>query len=295
MRLVQTLILIVLFLVGFKSLAQDSIPEKEARFSQRQKFIIAGLTAQQAASVYFEYKWWWENNYHPFHHENDGGFNNYSLGIDKVGHFYTSYMFSNLLYELMKWGKFSEKSSEWVSVVLPFAWALSIELGDGFSKYAFSSQDLLANSIGIAYAVAQRKVPVLKNFTFKYSYFPSDYFRERNMQGWSLVSDYDGHIYWLSADMHGLLPKKLKPFWPKYINLAAGYGLQNFRPLDLNADKTILNREFHIGLDFNLNSIPAKKQGWKTFFKMADHYHLPAPGFSKVGSDEWQFKALLLR
>lgn len=295
MRLVQTLILIVFFIVSFKSLAQDSIPVKEARFSQRQKFIIAGLTAQQAASVYFEYKWWWENNYHPFHHENDGGFNNYSLGIDKVGHFYTSYMFSNLLYELMMWGKFSEKSSEWVSVVLPFAWALSIELGDGFSKYAFSSQDLLANSLGIAYAVAQRKVPVLKKFTFKYSYFPSDYFRVRDMKGWSLVSDYDGHIYWLSADVYGLLPKRFKPFWPKYINLAAGYGLQNFRPLDPFTDGPLLKREFHFGLDFNLNSIPAKKQGWKTFLKMADHYHLPAPGFSKVGSDNWQFKTILLR
>lgn len=296
MRLVQTVLLFFILLLQLNFCrAQDSLPRAEPKFSQRQKLIIAGLTAQQAASVYLEYKWWWENNYHPLHHENDGGFNNYSLGIDKVGHFYTSYMYSNLLYELMQWGKFSKKSSDWVSVILPFAWALSIELGDGFSKYAFSSHDLLANSIGIAYALAERKVKVLENFKFKYSYYPSKYFLDKNMKGWSLVSDYDGHIYWLSIDIYGLLPIKLKPYWPKYINIAGGYGMFNFRPLEPFTEGPPHRREFHIGLDFNLNRLPAKKQGWKTFLKMADHYHLPAPGFSKVSPDNWQFRALILR
>ncbi len=295
MRLVQTVLFCISFFLSQTIWAQDSLALNEPKFSQRQKAIVLGLAAQQAASVYFEYKWWWENNYHAFHHENDGGLNNYSLGIDKVGHFYTSYMYSNLLYELMQWGKFSEKSSEWVSVILPFAWALSIEIGDGFSKYAFSSQDLAANSLGIAYAVAQRKVPALKYFTFKYSYFPSRYFIDKQMKGWSLVSDYDGHIYWLSADVHGILPKQLKPYWPKYLNLAAGYGIHNFRPLEPFTEGPPLLREFHIGFDFNLNRLPAKKPGWKTFFRMADHYHLPAPGITKVGADEWRFKALLLR
>lgn len=293
MRCVQTLILFLATLLAQGVLAQDSL--STPKFSTRQKVIFGGLVLQQAGSMYLEYKWWWEHNYHDFHHENDGGLNNYSLGIDKVGHFYTSYMYSNLLYELMKWGKFSEKSSEWVSVALPFAWALSIEVGDGFSKFAFSSQDLMANSMGIAYALAQRKVNVLQKFKFKYSYFPSPYFRERDMKGWSLVSDYDGHIYWLTADVHGLLPKRFKPYWPKYLNLGMGYGIQNFRPLDPFTDGPMLLRKFHIGFDYNLAKIKVNKPGWQALLKMADHYHLPAPGFSKVGADNWRFRALLLQ
>jgi hypothetical protein len=288
-------IAIILLLASFEVMAQDSLSTaNKVGLTKRQKWIIAGIAAQQAASFYLEYKWWWEDNYHPFVIKNDGGFDNYSLGVDKVGHFYTSYMYSNLIYELMKWGEFSENTSEWVSVTLPFVWALSIELGDGFSKYAFNPDDLIANTIGIAYAFAQRRVPVLNKFKVKFSYFPSEYYRDRNMAGWSLTSDYDGHIYWLTMDVNGLLPKAAKPYWPKYLNLAAGYGIQNFRPEDPNTPGPPLIREFHIGLDYNLGALPAKKPGWQAIRNMVDYYHFPAPGFSKKGDESWKFKPLLL-
>lgn len=273
----------------------DSITEKKSSLSTKQKWIIGGLAVQQAASFYLEYKWWWENNYHPFVMRSDGGFNNYSLGVDKVGHLYLSYMYSNMLYELMQWGDFKENTSEWVSVLLPFAWALSIEIGDGFSSYEFSKPDLLANSIGIAYAFAQRKVPVLKNFNIKFSYFPSAFHLNNGFKGWSLTSDYDGHIYWLTADMHGVLPTTYKKYWPKYLNLGVGYGIDNFTAIAKNASNDpTMYREFFIGLDYNLSRIPLKGKTAKTIQRIADHIHLPAPGMKKRGSEEWKFKPLIL-
>ncbi|MDZ4668441.1 MAG: DUF2279 domain-containing protein, partial [bacterium] len=273
----------------------DTSSLKKAGLSNKQKWIIGGLMAQQAASMYLEYKWWWEDNYHPFFIGNDGGFNNYSLGIDKVGHFYTSYMYSNLLYELMKWGDFEENTSIWVSTSLPFIWALSIEIGDGFSKYEFSSRDLLANSLGIGYAFAQRKVPYLQNFKFKFSYFPGQYFRDQNYKGWSLTADYNGHIYWLSTDVHNILPKTTKKFWPKYLNFAVGYGVNNFsESYYYKGQGYEIQREFFIGLDYNLNAIPLKNRTLKTVAKMADYYHLPAPGMRKTDVQNWEFKPIIL-
>jgi hypothetical protein len=302
-------IILLLFLVLFKlSNAQidslvalsvqtetDTLHAKSKPFTTKQKLIIGGLAAQQLASLYLEYKWWWEDNYHPFVINNDGGFNNYSSGLDKVGHFYVSYMYSNLLFELLKYGEFKEKNCLLLSAVIPFVWAFSIEVGDGFSSYEFSPADLLANTLGIGYAFAQNKVPYLQNFKFKFSYFPGKYFRENNYQNWSLTSDYDGHIYWLATDVHNILPKKAKGFWPKYLNLSFGYGVNNFSESFYYASKGYkIQREFFIGLDYNLNAIPIKNKTSKAIVKMLDYYHFPAPGIKKTGESNWQFKPLLL-
>lgn len=285
---------LVCIILGSNLNAQDTSVVNKQGFTPRQKWIIGGLVAQQAASFYIEYKWWWQHNYHPFNVEKAPAFNNYSLGLDKVGHFYTSYMYSNVLYEVMKWGKFKESTAEWVSLALPFAWALSIEIGDGYSDYGFDPKDLLANTLGIGYAFAQRKVPYLNNFKFKFSYFPSQFYRDRNYAGWSLTADYDGHIYWLTADVNNLLPKHAKRFWPKYLNLGFGYGITNFRPQDPSIPYVPMVRDYHIGLDYNLSRIPAKKEGWQGIRNIVDYYHFPAPGFTKRGNESWKFYPLLL-
>jgi hypothetical protein len=302
----KTLLLFFLFAFGSNLFSQplkepkDSLVKEEkinstAKFTTKQKWIIGGLVAQQAASIYLEYKWWWQGDYHPFVIRSDGGFNNYSLGVDKAGHFYTSYMYSNLLYELLKYGEFKEKNCVLLSTVLPFIWALSIEIGDGFSSYEFSPQDLMANSLGIGYAFAQRKVPYLNHFKFKFSYFPGQYYRDNNYKGWSLTADYDGHIYWLATDVHGILPKSAKRYWPKYLNLALGYGINNYSNVNFYKYQGYeLKREFFIGLDYNLSAIPAKKPAWKTIRNMVDYYHFPAPGFKKTGTGNWEFKPLIL-
>lgn len=278
-----------------KTSLNDSIYKNKEQLSSKQKWIIASLITQQTASLYLEYNWWWKNNYHPFVMRSDGGFGNYSLGLDKIGHFYTSYMYSNLLYELMKWGDFRESTSEWVSIVLPFAWALSIEIGDGFSSFEFSPQDLLANSLGIGYAVLQRKVHYLQYFNFKFSYFPHAHYLNNNFNGWSLTSDYDGHIYWLTADINRLLPKYAKKYWPKYINLGLGYGINNFAAvIHHGGPNIVVQREFMLGLDLNLNRIPIKNKTMKTIVKIADYIHLPMPGYKKTNQGKWEFNGLLL-
>ncbi len=272
-------------------------PVQKESLTTRKKLIIIGLTAQQLASIYVEYKWWWEGNYHPFVVNNDGGYNNYSLGIDKVGHFYTSYMYFNTLNELLKWGGFSKKSRIIVSAALPFLWAISIELGDGFSKYEFSPEDLTANSLGIIYALIQEQVPYMQNFKFKYSYFPSSYYQNNHYKGWALTSDYNGHIYWLSVNVNGALPKTAKPYWPKYLNLIVGYGINNFTEIDKKVPGfvyTDMQREFCIGLDFNLSAIPIKNPTLNTLRNMVDYYHFPAPGMKKTGGNDWKFLPLIL-
>lgn len=286
--------LLISFLLLSAAMQAQTTDSLNTNISARKKLMVAALTLQQAATFYVEYKWWWEDNYHKFRFENDGAFNNYSLGVDKVGHFYTSYLYSNLLYETMKWSHFSEKSARTWSTVLPFAWALSIEIGDGFSKYAFSADDLLANSLGIAYAYAQKRFPDLKSVGFKFSYYPSSFYLNNGFNGWSLTRDYNGHIYWVTADLHQLLPRTMKSFWPAFLNLGVGYGIDNFSETDNKLIGYPLKREFFIGLDYNLSALNVKNQTLKSLLRMVDLYHFPAPGMKKTGGESWELKPLLL-
>lgn len=284
------LILSLIFFIGLnqKCLAQTDTTNK---LTTKQKIIIGGLAAQQAASFYIEYNWWWKNNYHPLHVQNDGGINNYSLGIDKVGHFYTSYFYYNAVYELMEYGNFSNKAKTITAIALPAAWAISIELGDGFSRFAFNPDDLAANFLGIAYGLAQTKLKPLKAFNFKFSYYPTQRHFDNNFKGWVLSADYDGHIYWLTTNLNTLSPKAFNNNFFKYFNIGVGYSINNFPPGVTNA---ALTREYMIGIDYNLRAINIKSKALKHAVNILDNFHIPAPGVKLAPNKDAQYHLLLL-
>jgi hypothetical protein len=263
----------------------------------KKPLVLYSAAAYSAATFYLEYKWWWEGKYHAFAFEDDGFLNNYSLGIDKFGHAYTSYLYFNVIYDFMKWADVSEETALWWSIGIPAAHAISIEIGDGFSTYAFSAVDLVANGTGVLYALLQHEVPFFKNIKLKWSYYPSGvipmdkYFR--------ITDDYDGHIYWVSFNLHELLPRPVDEYWPRFLSLAIGYGGKNIsgRPAWL-ADQLLPTgspqRKFAVSLDYNLNEIPLEGGLWGVMKDVFDNFHFPAPGVRKVGNEPAQVKPFLI-
>lgn len=267
-------------------------------YLQRKTIVTAGVAAHTLFATYLEYKWWWEGNYHPFRFANDGFWHNYSLGVDKIGHFYTSYCYATTLREILLWGGYSETTALWWSSGISFFYALSIEIGDGYSTYAFSLNDLMANTLGIGYALLQNEVPFFQKFKFKWSYYPSGnipfdgYFR--------ITDDYDGHVYWLSIDVYGLLPQKAKKYWLPYLNLAIGYGGENIfgRPSWVKGVPILptepARRKWLLSLDYNLSAIPTANDVWTLAKRLADLFHFPAPAVRFVEGKPAKFKPLLL-
>lgn len=281
---------LIIFLYCCSAQAQDSTASHKP--STRQKIIVGGLAIQQVVSFNVQYQWWWRGNSHEFRFENDGFVNNYSLGVDKAGHFFTSYLYFHALNEVMRWGEFTPRTRLLTATILPFTWALSIEIGDGFSKdYGFSNTDLLANCFGLGYGFMQEKVPYLRNFKFKMSYYPTSYYIQNHYRGWSLTSDYRGHIYWLSFDVHNLLPKSAKRYWPPFLNIAAGYGIDKNTP----QHDTPRNRQFAIGFDWNLSPIRTKNKGVHATKELLNYFHYPAPGISIVQGNAPEYKLFLLK
>lgn len=249
-------------------------------FDFKKSLVIAGLVVQQTGSTLIEYDWWWKGTAQPFHFEKDGFWNNYSLGLDKFGHAFTSYAFTVAINESMKWADFSEKTRLYTGIALPAFWALSIEIGDAMSPYGFSLTDLAANFSGIAYGTLQEKYPSLKNVMFKYSYYPA----ERNFR---LSERYDYHIYWLTFNMHNILPSGIGKYWPELINLAAGYGIEGWN------SAPPLRREFMVGIDLNLQALKTKNKTLTAIRNSLDIFHIPMPGI-KYTEDKGTSKHWLL-
>lgn len=281
-----------LLVVSQSSFGQATAPavsgDTTHTFFNRKNVITYGLVAHSVFTTYVEYQWWWKGDYHPFQYRVEGFLNNYSLGVDKVGHFYTSHFYFTVLHNLMGWGGYDESTNLWVSTMVPALYALSIEIGDGYSTYQFAPDDLALNLLGIGYGILQVKYPFFGNFKIKWSYFPSA--THLNTFKHPFSDDYDDHIYWISVNVHNLLPRPVGNYWPKFLNVAFGYGGQNISKGSSGPQL----RKFAISLDYNLTTIPLEGETWDVVKNIVDLFHFPAPGVRFVETEPAEFRPVLL-
>lgn len=254
----------------------------------RRNIVAGSVAVHSALAIVLEYRWWWRGNYHPFSVQFEGFFGDYSRGVDKAGHLFTSYFYFHALYNTMRWGGYDESTTMWVSLVVPALYALSLEIGDGYSTYQFAPDDLMANVLGLGYGYLQTRYPYLKNFNFKFSYFPTA--AHPLTLAHPISNDYDGHIYWLSFGMHDLLPQRIEDFWPRFLNLAVGYGAKN---ASLGSTGSI-TRKFAVALDYSLTELPLSGETWETIKNIFDLLHFPAPGVRSIEGERAEFTPLLL-
>ncbi len=230
------------------------------------KIVATGiLGAWMVTSLVWSYDAWWKGTSAPFHLKSENWLNSSTLGIDKIGHFYTSYFYYNLFRNIMLWGGYDRTTAEWWAVGGAAFFALSVEIGDGFATtYGFDYQDVTFNLLGVGYGWLQHRVPMLNNFNFKWSFVPGTGYRFPVR----FTDDYDAHTYWLTCDINKLLPASIEPYWPDFIQIAVGYGVDNL----------VTKREFIVGLDLNLLELFSPKQAdLLLVIRTVDMLHLPAP------------------
>jgi hypothetical protein len=145
---------------------------------------------------------------------------------------------------------------------------LGIEIGDGFTPYGFDYQDLTLDLLGVAYGLAQSEVPFLQNFNFKFSYWSA----KGAASPANFTSDYDAMTIWLTFNVHNLLPEAASNFWPEFIQLAVGYGVDEHASL----------HEVAIGIDFNFSAFKTDNRDILMAQRALDIFHLPAPAVKIV-------------
>jgi hypothetical protein len=156
-----------------------------------------------------------------------------------------------------------------------------IEIEDGFATdWGFSPGDEMANILGALYPVGQYYWKPLRSFNFKWSYFPSEDLRTGEKHG-AFLDDYNGQSIWLSMNVHDALSKKGKKFWPDYLNIVTGYGVNDYTHRDIRY------ADYYIGFDLNWERIIPGNSKFMLWFKnVINHFRffpLPVLKINKNG------------
>jgi len=236
--------------------------------------VITGVSGTTLGIFLYFQNVWWSEQQTRFHFDT-GADMVYSLNMDKPGHFWSSKITSDLFCDMLTWSGVPRRKALWYGAGYGIFTTAMVEIKDGLAPYwGFSVGDMVANTLGALYPVSQEYIPFMRNFHVKWSFDffnPSYYKTLENNENKPFLDDYERHNYWLSANVHGLLPRTLKPFWPEFLNIAVGLSAQN-----LNG-KGAGSHEVFLAFDYDLTKIPTRSKTIKRALHYLNHLHFPAP------------------
>jgi hypothetical protein len=267
-KYIVIIILFTGFNITYPQTKKDSVSKRIINTSKL--YLIGGVTAGVFVCGYaVQNNLWWKGDKSKFHFTWRQDWI-YALGEDKFGHFFFPYLVSNIYSQALEWAGFDKEKSLWYSSSFALAYETFVEIRDGFSKqWGFSWGDFTAAALGSAYPVFQNKIPVLKNFNFKISFYPSDRFKHGSNS--VIFDDYESTYDWLSINVHKLLPENIRKFYPGFLNLAIGHSVEKLDNMGGG------NHRFYIGFDWNLEDLPGGGWFWNLLKRNLNYYHLPSP------------------
>ncbi|MDR6194646.1 uncharacterized protein YfiM (DUF2279 family) [Siphonobacter sp. BAB-5404] len=246
--------------------------------------LLIGQGVGFAGTIYGLSKAWYKKPLKNFHTFND---NQEWLQIDKAGHAYTAYQIARIGMAAYQWAGMNNKQAAVSGATSGITFMLPIEVLDGFSpEYGFSLGDIAANVTGPALLVAQQLSWGEVRFTPKWSVHSTKLARERPEllgRSWneSWLKDYNGQTYWLSvnpASFQKLDDRQIR--WPKLMNIAVGYGIDNMISADYEKSVAMGRRpvrQFFISPDLDLTRIPTHSNLLRSLLFIANCFKIPAP------------------
>jgi hypothetical protein len=233
--------------------------------------------ANAALYSYFKRAWWsgTKAKHFFFHADWDEDFRDQ----DKFGHMFGGYQLTRLGEALLRGACASKAHALLWSAAYATAFQLQIEIYDGmYQKYGFSYADLIANTTGMAFAVAQQKYPTLRAIKPTMSYSRSAAMRNaKNIPGELRPSlDYSGQTYWFSTDVNALLPDAAKPYWPSFLRVSAGHSITDWVNPKTGATMRA-QRKLLLSIDLDIEKLPGDNPIWRTVKRNLSYAHLPSP------------------
>ena len=267
-----SLLLCFVLLAAPRGAAQDSLEVTDGfrrvdGGSTKKTIATAMVGTIVTGTLIDSYFTWWATAEKPFSflgHTDENWLSGAHNGIDKPGHFFGAFCMFRIVNNMLLWGGYDRSTAFWWAAGIGLWNGLEIEIGDGFTAYGFDYQDLVFDVAGVGYGMLQSQVPFLQNFNVKFSYWSKKGFTSPA----NFTTDYDALTIWMTVNVHNLLPTSLDKYWPAFLRLAVGYGV----------DDNETRREVAVGLDLNIESLfSPSNEDWLLTTRIADVLHLPAP------------------
>jgi hypothetical protein len=238
--------------------------------------ISTGILGAAIGGIHLlQYNSWWKDQRGPFHIIEDHA---YKANFDKLGHGFGAYYASHFFSEAYTWSGFDEESATLLGAASACLWEFYVEIEDGFARtWGFSPSDATADIAGAAFYVVRNRIPFMRNFQYKWTYFPSQDLLDHHPETHNPIDDYGGQYYWGVANINGLLPKSWQGVIPDWLGLAFGVGGDNLEARTYEERKLA----YYIGLDYDLAKIiPESNIGILNFLRRAlEYWPFPAPAF----------------
>jgi hypothetical protein len=244
------------------------------------------------------YGWYKDNGSSTFHWYND---NKGWLQVDKVGHATTSYIMSDYAFWSLRWTGVENNKAALYAGIMGWSAMTVIEILDGFTtNYGASTGDLLANTAGAALFTGQQLLWKEQRIRLKFSYHPTDFpnyrpdlLGETGLQ--SMLKDYNGQTYWLSANINSFLKEESK--FPSWINVSFGYGATGMlgtysNPPDYNGVPLPYHkrtRQYYFSLDVDWTRIQTNSAFLRFTFKAFSFIKIPFPTLEYNNNQQFVF------
>jgi hypothetical protein len=197
----------------------------------------------------------------------------YGLYADKFGHATGAHFLCYISSEaLMASGLSWDASVIWGSAMGVF-YMTYVEVADGFgANWGFSPTDMYANLAGVSLFLGQHYVPFLQNFTLKTTFLPATWYGEKKRPtASSVIDDYSAYTWWLSMNVHNMMPESWQQNYPSWLHVSVGYAA---RSLDTPQE----SQRYILALDVDMRDILPKGPSWWNWIVQSLNYiKLPAP------------------
>lgn len=186
-------------------------------------------------------------------------------GADKLGHLYSTYLWSlgfSSLYEY--WGMEEEEAMVYGPLT---SWVFQglMEVGDSFSaSQGFSYEDMVANTVGAGFYYLREKYPSLKEkVDLRLEYLPNF-----SSEG-DIFTKYDSMKYLVAIKFSGF--ESMNDNFLKFGELQLGYYTRGY---ENEIDYPKKERIGYIGIGINVSEV-LRSIGWLKTSKVFNYYQLP--------------------
>ncbi|MCR9286944.1 YfiM family protein [Saprospiraceae bacterium] len=268
----------------------------------------AGTAIYSTASVILWNSWYKDYPISKFHFFDDRG---EWQNMDKVGHFTQTWLEAYNGFNGARWTGMKRKNARWTAIALGMTLQLTVEVMDGFSEeWGFSWADIGANTLGAGFFLGQELLWEEQRFKLKISSnqpaYSSDPIlstdgnsvsslktRAEDLYGGTAAEtffkDYNAQTYWLSGNVHSFLKNKENSRFPKWLNIAFGYGANNmfggygntwsegdavFVPDPIKYERY---KEFYLSFDVDLSKLKVKSPVARFALGLLNWIKIPAP------------------
>jgi hypothetical protein len=170
-------------------------------------------------------------------------------GMDKLGHFWSSYAFAHLLSHVYhRWG-YAESDANLYGALSSFGLQSAMELMDGFSRYGVSYEDFLMNTAGAAAGYLWGRYPALKKMIdFRMEYIPS--FDADDLDPFTNYRD-QKYLLALKAEGFEFLEQPVL----EYLELHLGYYARGYEEFEESDPRDHRRRYGFVGIGINVTKL----------------------------------------